>query len=108
MRHQRPTILIGLDAMEISRVERLLNEGRLPHLRHLRESGCRGSIETRPAAFLSMVWPISLLIASSLLPITDTLIGSILVLVSIVISPLTAMIVLFQGDINGFSESGSG
>lgn len=52
-----PCILVGLDAVEITLVERLLAEGRLPNLAALRARGCHGILEPKPTGFLSMVWP---------------------------------------------------
>jgi predicted AlkP superfamily phosphohydrolase/phosphomutase len=57
MASTRPAVLIGLDAAEIDVIERLLEEGRLPNLAALRRRGRSGRLETRPNAFLSMVWP---------------------------------------------------
>jgi len=52
-----PCVLIGLDAVEITLVERLLAEGRLRNLAALRARGCHGTLEAKPTGFLSMVWP---------------------------------------------------
>ena len=55
---QRPSVIaLGLDAMEGLLVERLLEEGRMPNLARLRERGAYGRLRSRPAPFLSMVWP---------------------------------------------------
>ncbi|MGH7563923.1 MAG: alkaline phosphatase family protein, partial [Gemmatimonadota bacterium] len=52
-----PCILIGLDAVEITLVERLLAEGRLPNLAALKARGRHGRLIPKPTGFLSMVWP---------------------------------------------------
>lgn len=52
-----PVIAIGLDAMEGSVVDRMLDAGRLPNLANLRERGTSAAVRSRPAGFLSMVWP---------------------------------------------------
>lgn len=52
-----PVILIGIDAADLSLIERLLAEGRLSNLQTLRDRGCWARVETRPTSFISMVWP---------------------------------------------------
>jgi len=52
-----PVVMIGWDAVEGTLVRRLLEEGRLPNLAALHESGTSGDLETAPRGFLSMVWP---------------------------------------------------
>ncbi|MFW6078043.1 MAG: alkaline phosphatase family protein [Gemmatimonadota bacterium] len=52
-----PVILLGMDAVEATLVERLLEEGELPNLATLRARGVWGGLRTRPSAFLSLVWP---------------------------------------------------
>lgn len=54
---RRPVVMIGLDAAEIDVINRLISEGRLPHLARLRQDGWCGKLRADPAAFLSMVWP---------------------------------------------------
>jgi predicted AlkP superfamily phosphohydrolase/phosphomutase len=52
-----PVIALALDAAEGSLVNRLVAEGRMPHLAALREHGVYGDVHNRPDGFLSMVWP---------------------------------------------------
>lgn len=52
-----PVVMIGWDAVEATLIQRLLDEGRLPNLQALRDSGVWGDVETAPKGFLSMVWP---------------------------------------------------
>lgn len=52
-----PCILIGLDAVELTLVERLLEEERLPNLAELKDRGNHGRLVHKPTGFLSMVWP---------------------------------------------------
>ena len=57
MNAKRPVVAIGLDATEITLVERLCEEGRLPTIRRLREQGRFGRIQSDAAYFASSVWP---------------------------------------------------
>lgn len=57
MKQCPPVVALGLDAMDASLVEHLLEKGRLPNLARLRERGTYGHVRSRPAPFLSMVWP---------------------------------------------------
>ncbi len=50
-------LVIGLDATDIGRLERLMGEGRMPHLAALRNGAAHGLLESRPDAFVNMVWP---------------------------------------------------
>ncbi len=52
-----PVLLIGIDAAEVTLIEKLCSAGKLPVLQSLRERGCFGMLETQPHGFLSMVWP---------------------------------------------------
>lgn len=52
-----PVILLGMDATELTLVEEMLDAGQLPNLAALRARGVWGELRTRPAGFLSMVWP---------------------------------------------------
>jgi predicted AlkP superfamily phosphohydrolase/phosphomutase len=54
---RRPVLLIGLDAAEITLVDRLCDEGRLPTLRALREKGCQGRLRCDASLFAGGVWP---------------------------------------------------
>jgi predicted AlkP superfamily phosphohydrolase/phosphomutase len=56
----RRVIILGLDGMDPRRVERLMREGRLPHMAQLAESGCYSRIESScppisPAAWSSFM-----------------------------------------------------
>lgn len=57
MRARRPVVAIGLDATQISLIERLCEEGRLPTIRRLREQGRFGRIQSDATYFASSVWP---------------------------------------------------
>lgn len=57
MSTRTPAVLIGMDATEVTFVEQLLSEGRLPNLQHLRDRGRFGKLQSSPPEFLSMVWP---------------------------------------------------
>jgi predicted AlkP superfamily phosphohydrolase/phosphomutase len=57
MKSPYPVVALGLDAVEASLVEKLIAEGRMPHLARLREHGVSAAVSSRPAGFLSMVWP---------------------------------------------------
>ncbi len=50
-------LALGLDATDIGRIERLLAEGRMPRLAELRAGALHGLLESRPDAFVNMVWP---------------------------------------------------
>ena len=57
MKPEGPVIALGLDAMEGSLVDRMLERGRLPNLAELRERGAYAEVRSEPPGFLSMVWP---------------------------------------------------
>ena len=57
MRNKPPVVVLALDAVEGSLVDRLVAEGRMPHLAALRDRGVYGKVHSRPEGFLSMVWP---------------------------------------------------
>ena len=50
-------ILIGLDACDIGRIERLVEAGRMPDLAALREAGQQGLLRGRLHHFEAMTWP---------------------------------------------------
>lgn len=50
-------IALGLDAVESSLVEKLVEEGRMPNLAALGAEGVWADLRSRPEGFLSMVWP---------------------------------------------------
>jgi hypothetical protein len=52
-----PVLMIGLDAAELTLVERLCDEGQLPTLAGLRQHGCFGSLEAEATIFSGAVWP---------------------------------------------------
>jgi predicted AlkP superfamily phosphohydrolase/phosphomutase len=56
MPEANPVILIGVDAMEIDVVERLVAADRMPILARLRRQGRWGRLQTEPPHFLSLVW----------------------------------------------------
>ncbi|HEY7481359.1 MAG TPA: alkaline phosphatase family protein [Gemmatimonadales bacterium] len=56
MPEAKPVILIGVDAMEIDVVERLVAAGRMPTVAKLRRQGRWGRLRTEPPHFLSLVW----------------------------------------------------
>ena len=57
MSKNQPVILIGMDATEITLIDALLAQGRMPTMAKLRERGRYGRLQTQPPQFLSMVWP---------------------------------------------------
>jgi predicted AlkP superfamily phosphohydrolase/phosphomutase len=50
-------MLIGFDSVEISVLEELCGQGKLPAFESLRREGASGVLESKPNVFLSMVWP---------------------------------------------------
>ena len=50
-----PVLLIGIDAAEVSLVERLCVAGRLPAIQALRERGCFGTLSSEADLFMSGV-----------------------------------------------------
>lgn len=57
MRKVTPVLMIGLDAAELTMVERLCLEGKLPTLHSLRQRGCSGWLATEATIFAGGVWP---------------------------------------------------
>ncbi len=57
MKKKTPVLMIGLDAAEVTLIERLCAEGKLPTLQSLRERGCFGSLEAKATIFAGGVWP---------------------------------------------------
>jgi len=49
--------MIGIDAAEVTLIERLCVEGKLPVLQSLREQGCFGVLESDANIFMSSGWP---------------------------------------------------
>ena len=52
-----PILMIGIDAAEVTLIERLCVEGKLPVLQSLREQGCFGVLESDANIFMSSGWP---------------------------------------------------
>lgn len=52
-----PVVVVGIDTADHDRIERLVAEGRMPHLTALLAQGRRGHLEPWPPAFYDMVWP---------------------------------------------------
>jgi predicted AlkP superfamily phosphohydrolase/phosphomutase len=57
MKNRTPVVMIGLDAVEMSLVDRLCDEGKLPTLQSLRENGCFGILQSDAHLFAGGVWP---------------------------------------------------
>src|SRR5262245_53562349 len=57
MGHHAPVVVIGLDAAELSLIERGCDEGKLPALAALRRQGCFGRLESDATIFAGAVWP---------------------------------------------------
>ncbi len=52
-----PVVALGIDATQISLIDRLVEAGRMPTLAGLRARGKYGRLQSSPSQFLSMVWP---------------------------------------------------
>jgi predicted AlkP superfamily phosphohydrolase/phosphomutase len=52
-----PVMMIGLDAAELTLVERLCDDGKLPTLAGLKRHGCFASLEAEATIFAGAVWP---------------------------------------------------
>jgi predicted AlkP superfamily phosphohydrolase/phosphomutase len=52
-----PVVMIGLDAAELTLIERLCAEGVLPTLQSLRDRGCFGPLASDASIFAGGVWP---------------------------------------------------
>jgi predicted AlkP superfamily phosphohydrolase/phosphomutase len=57
MNKRSRVVMIGLDGAEITLVERLCSEGKLPTLQSLRKRGCFGVLEGDANVFAGGVWP---------------------------------------------------
>jgi predicted AlkP superfamily phosphohydrolase/phosphomutase len=57
MTKNRPVLMIGLDAAEVSLIEQLCTKGKLPTLQSLRQEGCFGVLESVAGQFAGGVWP---------------------------------------------------
>ena len=56
MADSRPVLLIGLDAADALLVEELVDAGTMPNLAHLRRTGTRGELVSRPEGLSAMRW----------------------------------------------------
>ena len=52
-----PVLMIGLDAAEVTLVDRLCAEGKLPTIATLRRKGCSGRLESEATILSGSVWP---------------------------------------------------
>lgn len=52
-----PVLMLGLDAAELSLIERFIAEGKLPALARLRQRGCSGRLHSPALSFAGGVWP---------------------------------------------------
>jgi predicted AlkP superfamily phosphohydrolase/phosphomutase len=52
-----PVLMIGLDAAEVTLVDRLCDDGKLPTLAWLRRKGCFGTLASEATTFSGSVWP---------------------------------------------------
>lgn len=57
MKSPAPILMIGLDASEVTLIEKFCAEGKLPAIQSLRERGCFGSLEAKATIFAGGVWP---------------------------------------------------
>ena len=57
MNDNSPVLLVGLDALEATLLEKLCNDGSLPTLATLRQKGCFGHLESEAEIFTGGVWP---------------------------------------------------
>lgn len=52
-----PAVLIGLDAADLPRIERLAASGRTPAFHHCLAAGARGRLASRPVGLSATIWP---------------------------------------------------
>ena len=57
MKKKARILMIGLDAAEVSLIERYCADGMLPALQSLREQGCFGLLRSNATVFAGGVWP---------------------------------------------------
>lgn len=57
MGHAAPVLMIGVDAAEVTLVERLCDEGKLPTLAWLKQNGCFGRLASEATLLAGSVWP---------------------------------------------------
>ena len=55
--HEKPVLMIGLDAAEVTLIERWMGEGSLPNLRRLRDRGAFGSLRSSADWLVGSPWP---------------------------------------------------
>ena len=53
----RPVWLIGLDAADLGRIERLAACGAMPHLGEILSRGARGRVSSLPSGLSAIIWP---------------------------------------------------
>lgn len=52
-----PVVLVGLDAADLGRIERLCASGATPHFASLLAHGARGLLRSRPTGLSATIWP---------------------------------------------------
>ncbi len=52
-----PVVLIGLDAADLPRIERLSASGKTPHMAQFLQDGARGRLGSRPTGLSATIWP---------------------------------------------------
>ena len=57
MRARTPVLMLGLDAAELTLIERMIAAGKMPALAALRARGCFGALESPAEAYAGAVWP---------------------------------------------------
>src|SRR5689334_1485958 len=57
MRSATPVLMLGLDAADLSLIERLLDKGELPALAQLKRRGCFGRLRSPADLYAGGVWP---------------------------------------------------
>jgi predicted AlkP superfamily phosphohydrolase/phosphomutase len=57
MKARIPILMLGLDAAELTLIQRFMDEGKIPALARLRRQGCFGSLESPAVAYAGAVWP---------------------------------------------------
>jgi len=57
LNNKSPVLMVGLDALETTLLDRLCKDGSLPTLAALRKRGCFGYLESEASIFTGGVWP---------------------------------------------------
>ena len=57
MSNKSPVLMVGLDALETTLLDKLCKDGSLPTLAALRKKGCFGYLESEATIFTGGVWP---------------------------------------------------